>query len=183
VPQTQAGGLDDYHKTSEALRLDRITTKLFRKGGFSMYSNGIKSYRKTNVVTAGPKRLILMCYEGAIDSLKLGKKKLAEKDYEAKGSALVKAQDIIRELMNALDFEKGGSVARNLDSLYNYMVRRILYADLHKNTEAIDEVIEMLNTLKSAWEEIFTKHEKELSAEAAVLDNNKREQAPVYGAL
>ena len=45
-----------------------------------MYSNGIQSYRKTNVITADPVRLVIMCYEGAIDGLKLAKQKLIDKD-------------------------------------------------------------------------------------------------------
>ena len=41
-----------------------------------MYNNGIQAYRKTNVVTADPKRLVIMCYEGAIENLKIGKEKM-----------------------------------------------------------------------------------------------------------
>ncbi len=44
-----------------------------------MYCNGIQSYRKTNVITSDPGRLIIMCYEGAIDSLKLAKEKIERK--------------------------------------------------------------------------------------------------------
>jgi flagellar protein FliS len=131
-----------------------------------MYSNGIQSYRKTNVVTADPKRLILMCYEGAIDSLKIGKQKLIEKDYEAKGKALIKAKDIIYELKSSLNFEEGGTIATNLDSLYNYMLRRITEADLQNDVQAIDDVIGMLGELKSAWEEIFNEQKNVMSSEA-----------------
>jgi flagellar protein FliS len=148
-----------------------------------MYGNGIQCYRKTNVVTADPKRLVLMCYEGVIDSLKLGRQKILEKDYEAKGTALGKAQDIIQELMSSLDFDKGGPIAKSLDSLYNYMLRRILHANLEKDTSAIDEVIGMLNTLKSAWEEIFFKQKREISAEPVAFDNEDRKDAAAYGNL
>ena len=126
-----------------------------------MQRNGTQSYRKTNVMTADPKRLILMCYDGAIDTLKIGKQKMAERNYEGKSKEFIKAQDIINELLCALDFEKGGSIAKSLDSLYNYMLRRIIEADLKKNVKAVDEVIGMLNELKSAWEEIFYQHVNE----------------------
>jgi flagellar protein FliS len=148
-----------------------------------MYHNAIQSYRRTNVVTADPKRLVLMCYEGAIDSLKIGKQKLIEKDYEVKGKALTKVQDIINELLHSLDFEKGGVIARNLDSLYNYMLRRIIHADVKKDIRAIDEVVGMLNELKSAWEEIFIIPEKEIKPEAVELDEERRPQASGYGSL
>jgi flagellar protein FliS len=145
-----------------------------------MNSKGIQDYRRTNVITADPKRLVLMCYEGAIDSLKIGKQKIIEKDYEGKGKAIVKTKDIINELLCSLNFEKGGSIAKSLDSLYNYMLRRIIHADLDKDISAIDEVIGMLNELKSAWEEAFYKQGKEIKPETVVFDEERRQQATGY---
>jgi len=127
-----------------------------------MYSNCIQSYRKTNVVTADPVRLIIMCYEGAIDSLKLAKEKIKEKDYEKKAKAIIKAQDIIEELICSLDFEKGGKIANNLESLYNYMLRRILEGDLNKDVGPIEEVIGMFTELLSAWQEVASKPDSEI---------------------
>ena len=66
-----------------------------------MYCNGIQSYRKTDVVTSDPVRLVIMCYEGAIDSLKLAKEEIKEKNYEKKANAIIKAQNIINELLSA----------------------------------------------------------------------------------
>jgi flagellar protein FliS len=132
-----------------------------------MYSNGIQIYRKTNVVTADPKRLVLMCYEGAIDCLKIGKQKIAEKDYEGKGKSIAKARGIIAELKTSLNFEQGGTIAANLDSLYNYMLKRITEADLENDVQAFEDVIGMLGELKSAWEEIFYVQKNAIGSEAA----------------
>jgi len=142
-----------------------------------MYSNGVRDYRRTSVVTADPKRLVLMCYEGAMDNLKLVKQKLIEKDYEAKSKALIKAQDIINELLCSLDFEKGGSIAKNLDSLYNYMLRRIIHADVNKDVSALNEVVGMLNELKFAWEEIFYKQGKNIEPDLAEFNEERRQAA------
>jgi len=142
-----------------------------------MYSNGIQDYRRTSVVTADPKRLVLMCYEGAMDNLKLVKQKLIEKDYEAKSKALIKAQDIINELLCSLDFEKGGSIAKNLDSLYNYMLRRIIHADVNKDVSALNEVVGMLNELKFAWEEVFYKQDKNIEPDLAEFNEERRQAA------
>ena len=122
-----------------------------------MYYNGVQSYRKTNITTSDPVKLVMICYEGAIDNLKLAKEKIKEKDYEKKAKAIIKAQDIIAELKCSLDFEKGGQVANNLESLYNYMLRRILQADLNKDVGPIDEVIGMFSELLSAWQEVASK--------------------------
>jgi flagellar secretion chaperone FliS len=127
-----------------------------------MYCNGIQSYRKTNVITSDPGRLIIMCYEGAIDSLKLAKEKAQEKDHEKKAKAIIKAQEIIDELLCSLDLEKGSTIASNLSSLYNYMLRRIIHGDVNRDMSAIDEVIGMLNELLSAWREVALKPESEV---------------------
>jgi len=121
-----------------------------------MYGNGsgINAYRQVNVTTADPKRLVLMCYEGAIGSLKIARETYVSGEYELKGNALQKTQDILSLLMNSLNFEGGGEIARNLESLYNYMLRRILEGDVKKDMKAFDEVILMLSELESAWKEI-----------------------------
>ena len=142
-----------------------------------MYSSGIQDYRRTSVITADPKRLVLMCYEGAIDNLKIGRQKIIEKDYEAKSKAFVKTQDIINELLYSLDFEKGGSIAKNLDSLYNYMLRRIIHADVNRDMGAIEEVIGMLNELKTAWEEVFYNKDPEIEPDLAEFNEEMRQAA------
>jgi flagellar protein FliS len=139
-----------------------------------MHCNGIQSYRKTSVVTSDPVRLVIMCYEGAIDSLKLAKEKIKEKDYGKKANAIIKAQDIIKELMCSLNFEKGGEIANNLDSLYNYMLRRILQGDLNKDVRPIDEVIGMFTELLSAWQEVASKPESQVQSAADSLYQEKR---------
>ena len=120
-----------------------------------MYSNGIQNYRKTSVLTADGKRLVLMCFEGAIDHLKMGKQKYMDKDFGGKAKDFIKVQDIINELRCSLDFEKGGEIAKNLDALYRYILRRLTHADLNKDMKALDEAIWILDELKSAWEQAF----------------------------
>jgi len=139
-----------------------------------MYCNGIQSYRKTDVSTSDPVRLVIMCYEGAIDSLKLAKEKVKEKDYEKKAKAIIKAQDIIDELLCSLDLEKGSTIASNLSSLYNYMLRRIIHGDVNRDMSAIDEVIGMLNELLSAWKEVASKPESQVHSAQDRLYREKR---------
>ena len=149
-----------------------------------MYKSGIQSYRETNVITSDPKKLVLMCYEGAIDNLKIAKQGIIKKAYEEKGNALAKAQDIINELMNSLDFERGGSIATSLDSLYGYMIRRIIHASIADDINAIEEVIGMLSELKSAWEEIFYKEDKmTVQPEATVFEAENGQQGLNYANL
>ena len=139
-----------------------------------MYCNGIQSYRKTDVSTSDPVKLIIMCYEGAIDSLKLAKERIKEKNYEKKAKAITKAMDVINELMCSLNFEKGGEIARNLSSLYSYMLRRILYGEVNRDIGAIDEVIGMLSELLSAWQEVASKPESQVQPARENVYQEKR---------
>jgi len=125
-----------------------------------MYENGVNAYRQTNVITADPGRLVLMCYEGAISSLKIAKEKYISGEYEAKAEAVQKAQAIISELIQSLDFKRGGKIAVNLEALYNYMLRRITEGDLKRDLRLFDEIILMLGELESAWKEIASAPKK-----------------------
>ncbi len=148
-----------------------------------MYSNGIQSYRKTNVVTADPMRLVIMCYEEAIDNLKLAKHKIDEREYEAKAKAINKVKEIIDELLCSLDIEKGGTIAKNLSSLYYYMMSRIMYGDINRDMGAIDEVIEILTELLSAWKEVYSMQDKKVEPSAESFDEHRSQQALVRMSL
>lgn len=128
-----------------------------------MYSKGIGAYQQTGVLTADPKRLVLICYEEAIRNLKIAKEKYISRNYEEKAQALQKTHNFISALDSALDVEKGGNIASNLRALYNYMRHRLLEADLKKDLKAMDHIIWMLVELKSAWEAIFNGQSKDMN--------------------
>ena len=138
-----------------------------------MYGNGVGAYQKAAVITADPKRLVLMCYEEAIKNLKIARAKYLSRDYEEKSRALIKAQDFICALNSALDFEKGGEIASNLQALYNYMMHHLTEADLKKDLKAMDHIIWMLVELKSAWEEIINGNYKDMDPR---LSNTDRQE-------
>ncbi len=122
----------------------------------SINSMGYEAYRKTQIQTADQGSLILMCYDGAINSLKKARKAQQEHDNQARAHALGKAQNILWELTNSLNYD-AGEIANNLESLYNYMIRRIVDAEYHNSVEAMDEVISYLQELKESWEQIIRK--------------------------
>lgn len=120
-----------------------------------MYGRGAGAYKQTDVLTADPKRLVILSYEAAIYNLKSARGSYEVGAYEAKAKALHKAQAIIGELAAALNFEKGGQIAKNLSALYAYMQRTIIKADIDKDLAGIDQVVGMMEELKSAWDEAF----------------------------
>jgi len=58
---------------------------------------------------------------------------------------------IIGELRAALDLDRGGDIAANVDQLYDYMCRRLSSVGLPNGIAALEEVSHLLHALRSAW--------------------------------
>ncbi|MBN98292.1 MAG: flagellar export chaperone FliS [Gemmatimonadetes bacterium] len=116
-----------------------------------------KQYNQVQIQTANKGKLIVMLYQGALKFMKKALQDMDKKDMEQKGNALIKAQDIILELLYALDQEKlnsGNELALNLQRLYLYAYRRLVHANLRQDEEAIKEIISIMTNLVEAWETV-----------------------------
>lgn len=125
----------------------------------SYSSNRAAAYSKVGVETgvgaADPHKLILMLFDGAILAVSAASTAMAQKDIAAKGQAASKAIEIITNGLKAsLDVSAGGELAERLAALYDYMGERLLYANLHDNAAALDEVASLLQGLREAWQGI-----------------------------
>jgi flagellar protein FliS len=147
-----------------------------------MYEAAIRSYRQTNYLSADPLKLVRMCYEGAIGSLKLSRDAYIAREYEAKGKALAKALDIIHELNSSLDTEKGGDIAKNLRTLYLYMTQALIEADLKKDLTVFDAVIRMLEELESAWRDLAFGKPSSVNPSPSVMPYDAKKMAMVSSA-
>lgn len=112
------------------------------------------AYQNNQVTAAPQKKLILMLYDGAIRNLKLSIIAIEEKDIEKTNNLLVKAQNIISEFMLTLDFDKGGQIAKDLYSLYDYMYNSLIRANIDKDREKVKEIIKYLEELRDTWQQI-----------------------------
>ncbi|MDD3420198.1 MAG: flagellar export chaperone FliS [Candidatus Gastranaerophilales bacterium] len=137
----------------------------------------LKQYQQTQIQTATPEKLLIMLYNGAINFLNKAKVYIEQKDYAQTNTFLLKAQAIISEFMNTIDWDPNPEFAQNLYSLYDFMNNTLIQANINKDSEKIDVVIDLLKTLKSAWEEAAIKvaKERELqSQEEGSIDNYER---------
>ena len=121
--------------------------------------NPLNAYKETQIKTANQGKLIIMLYDGAIRNINLAVEVMKDKQhkYDNISGAIVKAQDIIAELMVSLDFERGGEIAANLFSIYTFMNSRLLDANLKKEEAPLSEVKKMLMELREAWAEAAKK--------------------------
>ena len=113
-------------------------------------------YRQTQALTVSPGQLLIMLYDGAIRFLRQGHQAIEQQDLEAAHNAICRAQDIIAELDATLD-ERGGAISVNLHRIYDYLMRRMLEANIAKDGELVGEVIAHLESLLGAWREAVRK--------------------------
>lgn len=110
---------------------------------------------ETGVIAANPHKLILMLFEGAQLAIRAAGLHMREGNVQAKGTAITKAITIIGSgLKAALDAERGGEIAMQLDALYDYMCQRLFVANLKNRPEILEEVSALLAELHSAWKQI-----------------------------
>ncbi|NUY56279.1 flagellar protein FliS [Salinivibrio sp. MA351] len=118
----------------------------------------LQAYKKVSVDSqlsaASPHKVIQMLMAGAIERLIQGKAAMAQGDLSVKGERLGKALDIIINLRACLSMDEGGDIADNLDAIYDFMIRQVSAANLDNTPEPIDDVIELLREIKSAWDQI-----------------------------
>ena len=110
------------------------------------------AYRKQDVLTAGPVDLIVMLYDALKKNLVLGKRGISGNNVQAAHKHLIKAQLIITELVNSLDMSY--QISEELLDLYNFALKSIADANMHKDAEPLDPVIEMVDSIREAWKEI-----------------------------
>ena len=116
-------------------------------------ANPYKRYQQTRVETAGPLQLVIMLYDGAIRFVHQAQQAILDKKPMLANEYLQRAQDIVNELMITLNPE-AGEIAANLRSLYEFMIYRLVQANLRKDPEMLEDVAGLLSTLRSAWAEL-----------------------------
>lgn len=126
---------------------------------FGMMRNPAESYAKVGVdaaiETADPHRLVTMLFDGATAAVSLAKIHMQAGDIAEKGTSISKAISLINDGLKAsLDIEAGGELAERLAALYDYLVQRLLFANMKNSVAALDEVSELLGSLRDAWSQI-----------------------------
>lgn len=110
---------------------------------------------ETGVMSASPHQLIVMLFDGAQAALRAARLHMQQGNIMEKGKSISKAIDIVNNgLAAGLDHERGGEIAERLGSLYDYVVRLLLQANLHNDEQRLDEAVRLLEDIGSAWREI-----------------------------
>lgn len=116
-------------------------------------ARGYNAYAQNKITTASPAELTLMLYEGAIKFCNIAVVAIENKDYSKANINIQKAERIIGEFQATLDFKY--PVAQDFDNVYRYLMERLLHANIKKDTEALEEVLKHLRTMRDTWKEVM----------------------------
>lgn len=117
-------------------------------------ARGIDTYRRTNVHTRSPLELVVMLYDGALQSLGEARDAMARKDVGARTRAISRALAILTELQGTLNMKEGGAIAEELDRLYAFAISRLVDVTTKRDASAIDEIVRVLTPLRDGWSQI-----------------------------
>jgi len=115
---------------------------------------GAEAYRQMNVQSRSPLELVVMLYDGALQSLAAAKAAAARNDLPARADGISRALAILSELQGTLDMKEGGQIADDLDRLYAFAIARLLDVTLKNDVAAIDDVIRTMTPLRDGWAQI-----------------------------
>ena len=116
-----------------------------------MVANPYAAYQNNAVTTANPQELTLMLYDGALKFMRLAKLAIEQGNADLKNTNIQKTQAIFQEMR--LTLNKDVAISTNLDSLYEYMWRRLVDANVKNDTTILDEVLDFTTELRDTWKE------------------------------
>ncbi|WP_035289842.1 flagellar export chaperone FliS [Clostridium sp. KNHs214] len=119
------------------------------------HANAYNAYKNNSVNFASKEQLLLMLVDGAVKFSKIARQAMVDKDIKKAHENIVKTQDIFYELMVTLDVNKGGEWAKNLMAVYQFIVDRLVQANLKKDVQIMNEVIPLIEEVKDMWDQAY----------------------------
>ena len=116
-------------------------------------SSGYDVYQKQKILTATPAELTLMLYEGAIKFVNIAIMGIERKDVSKAHTNIMKAQRIIEEFRSTLNFKY--PVAKDFDVVYEYLLKRLVEANMKKDIEILEECLVHLRGMRDTWKEVM----------------------------
>jgi len=130
--------------------------------------NAYNQYKENSIFTASPEELTLMLYNGLVKFIMRGIDSIEKKNIQEAHTNIIKAQNIVSEFMNTLDMNY--EISGSLSSIYDYMLSRLIDANVAKDKDILEEVLGFAKVLRDTWEQAMKISKKQ---------GKKLETAPV----
>ncbi len=122
----------------------------------SSRANSLAAYAEVGISSsvegASPEQLIQLLFNRLIEHLEHSYGFIEQGHLSGKIQSLSKAINIVDGLRLSLDHKAAPQLSGYLDSLYDYMTRRLLEANLNSDADIIQEVLLLVKDIASAWE-------------------------------
>lgn len=119
------------------------------------YSRGVGAYQQVHaqggVETADPHGLVTLLLDGALERIRFARGCMLGGNVAGKGEAISKAIDIVGGLQGGLNHQIDTPLVGQLDSLYDYVNRRLLHANLRNDPDALDEATRLIGQIRESW--------------------------------
>lgn len=116
-------------------------------------NNPYSSYKQTEVQTKSPGELTLMLYEGCLKFIKRAEKAMDENNIQDKNTNLIKAQNIIRELMVTLNSDV--EISKQMMQMYDFILSRLIDANTKNDKQALKEAEQFVTDFRDTWKEVI----------------------------
>ena len=120
---------------------------------------GYKAYKTTQLKTADSKEMILHLYEAALSHLRDAVSLINSPDTQLGSFKAGKTLKIVNLLRGTLDFGRGGEIAVNLASLYDYLRDIINQGIISKDASKFEEAISLMSTLFEGWKPVLKRQD------------------------
>ncbi|MBC8089325.1 MAG: flagellar export chaperone FliS [Phycisphaerae bacterium] len=101
------------------------------------YATQVASYREMEILSASPERLVVLLFDHLVIHLHRVQLAIEGNDVTLRTTSLGKARGIVSELLSTLDFEKGGRIAKDLQSLYGFLLGEMADVGLHRDARKV----------------------------------------------
>jgi flagellar protein FliS len=113
--------------------------------------NAYNQYKENSINTASPEELTLMLYNGLIKFIMRGIDSIEKNNKQDAHNNIIKAQNIVAEFINTLDMRY--EISHDLKSIYEYLIDRLVQANIKKDKNILIEVLEFAKILRDTWEQ------------------------------
>lgn len=136
-------------------------------------------YLRDAVMTATPEQLHLMLYDGCIRFVLQARDAIERKDYEASYEKLTRAQHIILEMQNGLNYDVNRELCERVASVYKFLYRRLVDASVHRDVQAIDDAMRVLRVERETWQLLVDKVNKVRDTDDSEAALAEGDEAPI----
>ena len=115
------------------------------------YASNAASYREMEILSAPPERLVVLLFDHLVINLHRVRIAIDANDVTLRTVSLTKARNILGELLSTLDFDKGGNIAKDLGSVYRFLLGELTEVGTQRNGKHVERLTQVAETLREGF--------------------------------